>query len=218
MKRFESIHSYKTTCICKFHFSLHAILQTRVDVVKSSMMMMRSEWRAKFPAHVLAASCNLNESEQVLNKKILIIMALSFLSVKCKSIAKSIAPYQILALRNLRYTGTAKLLSQTFATCKRITPQKFHLKWELRREKSCTNLVPHHATIEKDLNVVNQGPPNCEALPSGPRIHSIWPQRHCVKNEKIYIYETIVDLVECNKSQNNHIADDVWPWHCCGVA
>jgi len=88
MKRFESIHSYKTTCICKFHFSLHAILQTRVDVVKSSMMMMRSEWRAKFPAHVLAASCNLNESEQVLNKKILIIMALSFLSVNCKSIAK----------------------------------------------------------------------------------------------------------------------------------
>ena len=66
------------------------------------------------------------------------------------------APYQILALRNVRNTGTAKPAPQTFATCKRTTPQQLHLKWELRREKSCTNLVPRYATIARGLNVVKR--------------------------------------------------------------
>ena len=51
------------------------------------------------------------------------------------------APYQNLLLRNVRNTSTAKLPAQTFATCKRIAPQKRRLKWELRSEKSYTSLV-----------------------------------------------------------------------------
>jgi len=42
---------------------------------------------------------------------------------------------QILVLRIVRNTGTEKLPAQTFGTCKTITPQKVHLKWELTREK-----------------------------------------------------------------------------------
>jgi len=64
--------------------------------------------------------------------------------------------YQIVVLRNVRHTGTAKLPARTFATCKRITSHKRPLKWE-KREKSWMSLVPRYATIVKDLNVVNSG-------------------------------------------------------------
>ena len=64
-------------------------------------------------------------------------------------------PYQILVLKNVRNTGTAKLPAQIFA-CKRITPQKLHLKWELRRDKSYTSLVQRHAAIARQLNVVKR--------------------------------------------------------------
>jgi len=45
-------------------------------------------------------------------------------------------PYQILALRNVRNTGTAKLPVQTFATCKMITP-KNSISSEKERKKLC---------------------------------------------------------------------------------
>jgi len=64
-------------------------------------------------------------------------------------------PYQILVLRNTRNTGTTKLPVLAFATCKKITPQKLHLKRELR-EESCKGLVPRYATMAKDVNIVKR--------------------------------------------------------------
>jgi len=36
--------------------------------------------------------------------------------------------------------------------------------------------------------------------------------------KKQCIYETFVDLVECNLFRNNHITQDVWLSNCCAVA
>jgi len=61
---------------------------------------------------------------------------------------------------------------------------------------------------------VHEGSPNYS-----PRRHFIQPHRHFVNNEKtIYIYETCVDLVDCNLFRNNHIALDVRPSNSCAVA
>jgi len=35
--------------------------------------------------------------------------------------------------------------------------------------------------------------------------------------KKQYIYETLVDLVECSLSWNNHIMEDVWCSNCCAL-
>jgi len=36
--------------------------------------------------------------------------------------------------------------------------------------------------------------------------------------KKQYIYETFVDLVECNLFWNSYVTRDVWPTNCCAVA
>jgi len=46
-----------------------------------------------------------------------------------------VLPYEIVVLRNVGNTSTAKLPAQAFATSKRITPQKLRLMWESKREK-----------------------------------------------------------------------------------
>jgi len=45
-------------------------------------------------------------------------------------------PYEILLWRNVRITGTANLPAQNITTCKRISPQKRHLKWEYEIKKA----------------------------------------------------------------------------------
>jgi len=54
---------------------------------------------------------------------------------------------EYLALRNMGYTGTAKLPAQTFATCKKITTRTS--PQVRRREKGCTSLLPPYATIAR---------------------------------------------------------------------
>jgi len=54
----------------------------------------------------------------------------------------------------MRNTGAAKLPTQPLLRARRITPQKLHLKRELRREESCSGLVPRYATVARQLIVV----------------------------------------------------------------
>ena len=67
-----------------------------------------------------------------------------------------ITPYQNLALRNVRNTGTAKLPLQTFATCKMITLKKLHLKRE-GEKKNYASLVQGYATIERNVTLMTNG-------------------------------------------------------------
>jgi len=64
-------------------------------------------------------------------------------------------PYQVLVLRNVRNTGTAKLPAQNFPCAKRIGLR--HQNFITRREKSCTSLLPRYATIARDFNAVKSG-------------------------------------------------------------
>jgi len=69
----------------------------------------------------------------------------------------------------------------------------------------CENNIGHGWWKKQAKVSLSRGSPNYSLQAKfGPGSHSIQPQRLIVNNKQ-YIYETFVDLVECNICQNDHI-------------
>ena len=134
----QSLQTMKNRCIFRSTAALHLYRRSTSSVPTQEFMIERGGCHRFIKLPLTARGCN---------------------AVACRGLtmlgAKTwlYAPHQILVLVNVRNTGAANLPSQTFATRKKIAPQKLHFKCKLRREKSCTSLAPCYATITTDLNL-----------------------------------------------------------------